>query len=91
MRMSEVSGMRWMPVGGKMAVSHNLDKVLMKKYEEMGLDELVTAPVTALAGVTESDAKHLLDAFNIKTVGDLARNKYFKAASAILALSEAGK
>ena len=71
-----------------MALSVNLDKVLMKEYETKSLDEIVKAPVTALAGVSESDAEHLKAAFNIKTVGDLAKNKQFKAASLIAGLAE---
>jgi hypothetical protein len=72
-----------------MALSVNLDKVLMKEYETKSLDEIVKAPVTALAGVSEGDAEHLKAAFNIKTVGDLAKNKQFKAAALIAGLAEA--
>lgn len=71
-----------------MALTVNLDKVLMKEYETKSLDEIVKAPVTALAGVSEGDAEHLKAAFNIKTVGDLAKNKQFKAASLIAGLAE---
>ena len=71
-----------------MALSVNLDKVLMKEYETKSLDEIVKAPVTALAGVSEGDAEHLKAAFNIKTVGDLAKNKQFKAASLLAGLAE---
>ena len=71
-----------------MAISVNLDKLLMKEYETKSLDELVNAPVTALAGVSEGDAEHLKAAFNIKTLGDLAKNKQFKAASLIAGLAE---
>ncbi|MDT7581399.1 MAG: hypothetical protein QOK35_2663 [Pseudonocardiales bacterium] len=71
-----------------MALSVNLDKVLMKEYETKSLDEIVKAPVTALAGVSEGDAEHLKAAFNIKTVGDLAKNKQFKAAAPIAGLAE---
>ena len=72
-----------------MAISVNLDKVLMKEYESKSADELVKAPVTALAGVSEGDADHLKAAFNIKTVGDLAKNKQFQAAVLIAGLAEA--
>jgi hypothetical protein len=72
-----------------MAISVNLDKILMKEYEAKTPDELVSAPVTALAGVSERDAEHLKAAFNIKTVGDLAKNKQFKAAALIAGLAEA--
>lgn len=74
-----------------MAVTANLDKVLDKAYEAKTLAELVDAPVAGLAGVSDADAAHLADAFNIKTIGDLGRNKYFKAAAAIVALADASK
>ena len=65
----------------------NLAKLLDKKYEEMDFAELADAPVEALAGVSGSDAEALKRAFNIKTVGDLGRNKYIVAAVAIAALA----
>jgi hypothetical protein len=66
-----------------MAVSANLDKILDKAYESSTPSELLSAPVAALAGVSDKDAELLQQAFNIKTIGDLAGNKYFRAASAI--------
>ena len=74
-----------------MPVSADLSKALDKAYEEKSLAELVDAPVSALAGVTENDAKLLLEAFNIKTVGDLGRNKFFRTASAIVTLADTAK
>jgi len=52
-----------------MAVSVDLAKVLDKAYEDKTVAELVDAPVSALAGVSEGDAKLLAEAFNVKTVG----------------------
>lgn len=63
-----------------MAVSVALTKLLDKAFEEKSLEEIVNAPVSALSGVSENDAKLLQEAFNIKTVGDLGRNKFFRAA-----------
>jgi hypothetical protein len=40
--------------------------------------------------VSDGDAEALRSAFNVKTVQDLGRNKYFKAAAALVALHEAG-
>jgi hypothetical protein len=71
-----------------MAVTANLDKVLDKAYEGASLDELVKAPVSALAGVSESDAELLQQAFNIKTVGDLGKNKFFRVAASLVDLAE---
>ena len=41
----------------------------------------------ALAGVSAADAAALKKVFNVKTVGDLGRNKYIVAAVAIAALA----
>lgn len=71
-----------------MAINADLDKILDKAYEEKSLTELVDAPVDALSGVTEEDAKHLQEAFNIKTVGDLGRNRFFRAAAALVDLAD---
>jgi hypothetical protein len=77
-----------MPLKGVfMSVTANLDKLLDKAYESKDLADLVNAPVAALAGVSEGDARFLKDAFNIVTVGDLGRNKYFRAATALVDLA----
>lgn len=66
----------------------NLNKALDKAYEGKSLKELADAPVDALAGVSEADAKALLAAFNVKTVRDLANLKYVKWAQAIVTLAD---
>jgi hypothetical protein len=71
-----------------MAVSIELTKLLDRAYEDLSLDKIVNAPVSALAGVTESEAKMLNEAFGIKTVADLGRNKYFRAAVTLTELAE---
>ena len=71
-----------------MAVSADLSKYLDKAYESSSLTEILAAPVSALAGVTEDDAAALAKAFGVKTVGDLGKNKYFLAAQAMLALTK---
>ena len=71
-----------------MAVSITLDKALDKAFEGMELKQLLDAPVSAIAGVSESDAEHLAAAFGIKTVQDLGTNKYFRLASALVAVGE---
>jgi hypothetical protein len=55
----------------------NLNKALDKDYEGKSFKELLTAPVGAFQGLSESDAKKLAEAFNIKTIGDLANCKFF--------------
>ncbi len=70
-----------------MAVAVVLDKVLDKAYENKNLDELLDAPVAALAGVSDGDAEHLAAAFGIRTVRDLGTNKFFVLAHSLVALS----
>jgi hypothetical protein len=70
-----------------MAISVNLDKALDKAYENKPLAEVLDAPVSALAGVSDGDAEHLAAAFGIKTVRDLGSNKYFATAGVLVALS----
>jgi hypothetical protein len=73
-----------------MAVAVNLDAFLDKTYENVSLAEVLAAPVSALAGVSDADAELLKKAFNIKTVGDLGKNKYFRAAQLLAELAEGG-
>ena len=73
-----------------MPISADLSVVLDKAYEEMSLTEVLAAPVSALAGVSAGDADLLKAAFNIETVGDLGRNRYFRAAHALAVLAESG-
>ena len=65
-----------------------IDDKVDKAYEGKSLSEIADAPVDALQGVSEGDAKHLKDAFNIKTVRDLGTNKYFLWAQSIAKIAE---
>ncbi len=67
-------------------ITHLVDKA----YESQDFGELANAPVDALEGVSAGDAELLLKAFNIKTIRDLATNKYFLRAQAIVALEKTG-
>ena len=67
----------------------DLNKLVDKAYADNSLGDLVAAPVSALKGVSDGDAKLLKEAFNITTVGDLGSNKYFTAAAALVALNNA--
>lgn len=66
----------------------NVGKFLDKAFEQMEFSELVNAPVEALAGVSAADAEALAKTLNIKTIGDLATNKYVLWAQAIATLSK---
>jgi hypothetical protein len=70
-----------------MAVSVDLTKGLDKAYENSTLDQILDAPPSALAGVTEKDDALLLEALGIKTVRDLGSNKHFALAGVLVALS----
>jgi hypothetical protein len=74
-----------------MPVTADLTKLVDKAYQDKTLAELVDAPVSALAGVSNGDAKLLKDAFGITTVGDLGRNPYFRTAQALVALADGGE
>ena len=69
-----------------MPVTANLDKILDKAYENSSVDDILAAPVSAIAGVSDGDAELLQKAFGIKTVADLGKNKYFNSARALLEL-----
>jgi hypothetical protein len=66
----------------------NINKIVDKKYESKTFKEIAKAPVAALQGLSEGDAKLLQEAFHVKTVSDLANLKYVKWAKAICVLAE---
>ncbi|MDM4721981.1 hypothetical protein QTQ03_21185 [Micromonospora sp. WMMA1363] len=70
-----------------MPVTADLTKLVDKAYRDETLTEIVDAPVSALAGVSDGDAELLKHAFNITTVGELGRNPYFRTANALVALT----
>jgi hypothetical protein len=82
---------RWIEEVNDVAISADLAKLLDKDWEDKSLDEILKAPVSALAGVSDGDAEALQRAFSIKTVGDLGKNKFFRAAQALTILGEAAK
>jgi hypothetical protein len=65
-----------------------LEKKLDKAWEGKSAQELADAPVSALSGVTDNDAKLLQEAFGIKTIRDLGTNKFFRWAQGIAALAD---
>lgn len=58
-----------------------------KAYEDKSIIDLAKAPVAAISGVSESDEEDLYKAFYIKTVEDLATNKYVRLAQGITCFS----
>ena len=69
-----------------MAVSIELGKALDKAYENSTLEEVLSAPPSALAGLTEKHDE-LLAGMGIKTIRDLGSNKFFATAGVLVALS----
>ncbi|MCW2496101.1 hypothetical protein [Jatrophihabitans sp.] len=69
-----------------MAVSANLEKALDKAFENVSLDELLAAPPSALAGLTERHDALFLEALNVKTIGELGSNKFIALAVALATL-----
>ena len=60
-----------------------------KAFEGKDFPELADSPVDALQGVSAGDAAALKAALNIKTIRDLAENKFVKRAQAITLLAGA--
>lgn len=66
----------------------SIDAKFDKAYAGKSIADLADAPVDALNGVSEGDAKLLKEAFNIKTVRDLGTNKFFLWAQAVAKLAD---
>jgi hypothetical protein len=71
-------------------ISADLAKLVDKEWQDKSLTEILAAPASALSGVSDDDAEALKKAFNVKSVGDLGTNKFFRAAQALAHLGEAG-
>jgi hypothetical protein len=61
--------------------------VLDKEFQSEDFIELADKPVHAIQGISKGDAELLRQAFNIKTIKDLAENKYLSIAQTTLALA----
>nr|WP_203678837.1 hypothetical protein [Streptomyces microflavus] len=66
-----------------------MDKVLDKAWADKSLPEVLSAPVSALKGISDRQGDLLKEAFGIKTVADLAELKYVGWAQALAALDAA--
>ncbi|MCR9142623.1 MAG: LysM peptidoglycan-binding domain-containing protein [bacterium] len=55
---------------------HAFKDKLIKKYEATPIKKLIQSPITVLQGVSAADTKRMREAFNVKTVNDLARLKF---------------
>jgi hypothetical protein len=69
------------------AISVELGKALDKAWENKTLDEILAAPPSALAGLTERHDAALKEALGIDTIRELGSNKYFAIAGVLVALA----
>ena len=67
------------------------ERYLDKKFRDKSWSEVASAPVSAINGVSEGDGVYLQRAFNIKTIQDLAENKFVLVARTIISLAEIEK
>ena len=65
----------------------DITNIVDKAFEQQNFADLAEAPISALQGVSEADAVALKTALGIKTIRDLATNKYIRWAQAIVNLS----
>ena len=65
----------------------NINNALDKAYKEKTLKELLSAPIASLRGISDKGAEDLQKILKIKTIEDLANNKYFQWAVAIKTLA----
>lgn len=70
-----------------MPSNESLTHILDKAYETKSLKEIIEASPAALQGVSDKDAEALKQAFGIKTIKDLADNKYIRWAQALVTLA----
>lgn len=61
---------------------------LDKRFEDKSLAEILDAPVSALAGLTDKHAEALQTALGITTIRELGANKYFALAGVLVALEK---
>lgn len=66
----------------------NIESIVDDSFKSKCFRELVEAPISALRGVSPSDARALSQAFGVNTIGELAELRFFKWASAIKTLAD---
>ena len=70
-----------------MATNQSLEEILDKSVETQSVRAIVQMSPAVLQGVSEADAEALKKAFGIKTIEDLATNKFFLAAQALVTIA----
>jgi hypothetical protein len=67
----------------------DITKFLDKAHEQKEFAEIAELPIDALQGVSAADAEAIQKAFGVKTIRQLAENKFIRAAQAITLLAGA--
>jgi len=67
----------------------DISRYLDKAHEQKDFSELAELPIDALQGVSQADAEAIQKAFGVKTIRQLAENKFMRAAQAITLLAGA--
>lgn len=67
--------------------SMNINRALVKEWEGYSISELLEAPLTALAGITEAQ-QAIFKSLGIKCIKDLGTWKYYLWARSICTLAE---
>ena len=60
-----------------------------KKFQTKEFEDLVDKPVSSISGISKEDSELLKEVFNIKTVKDLAQNKYVDIAQTAVSFARA--
>lgn len=66
----------------------NIQAIVDQSFHTKTFRELAEAPVSALRGVSQADARALSQAFGVNTIAELANLNFFKWACAIQTLAE---
>ena len=66
----------------------NIQSIVDQSFHTKTFRELAEAPISALRGVSPSDARALSQAFGVNTIAELANLNFFKWATAIQTLAE---
>jgi len=62
----------------------NIDKAVVKGYEEKSLKEIVEAPIHALQGLSETGAERAFESLGVRSITELAEFKHCQHAEAIV-------
>ena len=66
----------------------NIETIVDDSFKSKSFRELTEAPISALRGVSASDARAMSQAFGVNTIGELAELRFIKWANAIKTLAD---